>query len=238
MLDNFCRSTNQLLSTLSHIEYQHLAPYLQEVTLKSGEILYEPNELINIVYFPEQTIISLILVMSDNSMTEIASVGREGMIGLPVLLDDRVSTSRAIVKISGRAIALAADIFRQKFYQSRELQQLLWLYTQIRLNYLAQIASCQSHHAIEQRLARWLLLICDSRKQDIVPLTQKFIAQILGVRRASITEAAIYLQKSGAIAYRRGEITILNRPQLESIACECYGAIKKQFSRLSMSEEE
>lgn len=230
MLD---KSTNQLLSTLSDIEYQHLVPYLQTVTLKSGQVLFEPNEPIIQVYFPEQTIISLVLMMSNNSMTEIASVGREGMIGLPVLLNSKLSNSRAIVKISGKAIAISADVLQEKFAQSRELQQRLLLYTQIRLNYLAQIASCKSHHTIEQRLARWLLLICDSTKQQIVPLTQKFIAQMLGVRRASITETAIHLQKLGVISYRRGEITVLNRQQLKSTACECYGAIQKQFNRLS-----
>ena len=176
--------------------------------------------------------ISLVSVMEDGSTTEIGLVGNEGMVGLPIFLGGNVTTNSAIVQIEGNAVKMDAAILKSEFERGGQLQKKLLLYTQARLTQISQIAACKSHHLIEERLARWLLSVNDCVNQPELPLTQKFISQMLGVRRASVTEAAIALQKAGFISYRRGQITILNRKELEQAACECYSLIQKEFKRL------
>ncbi|MBE9214308.1 Crp/Fnr family transcriptional regulator [Plectonema cf. radiosum LEGE 06105] len=223
---------NKLLMALPPGEYQRLIPYLKPVNLVLGQVIYEPYQLIKEVYFPNRAMISLVSMMKDGSTTEIGLVGNEGMVGIPVFLGGNVTTNRAIVQIEGNAMKMDADVLRGEFTRGEKLQKNLLLYTQARLTQVSQIAACKSHHLIEERFARWLLSVHDCVNQDELPLTQKFISEMLGVRRASVTEAAIALQKAELIKYSRGIITILKRKELEQAACECYSLIKNEFRRL------
>ena len=229
--------TNPLLRTLIEVTDRRLLCHLEEVLLESGQILYESGEEITDVYFPQDSArCSTLLVMSDKSTIEIISIGIEGFLGLSLILGSNLTNTRSIVQISGRAIKLSGNAIRQEFKQGEKLQQLILLYTQTQLNQISQIAACRSHHEIEQRLARWLLLIYDNSQQSTLPLTQKFISVMLGVRRASITEVAISFQKQGIIQYSRGQITLLDRSKLEFVACECYSKIKSEYKRLLESK--
>jgi CRP-like cAMP-binding protein len=232
MSDSSFVGINQLLYTLIKVTNQRLLPYLEEVSLTSGQIIQESGSKITDVYFPKTTRVTSLLVMSDKSTIEIISIGNEGLANLSIVLGSDIANNRLIAQIAGTAIKLSADVIKQEFNRGEDLQQILLLYTQEQLNQIYQIAACRSHHNLEQRLARWLLLICDHVDQDTLPLTQKFISVMLGVRRASITEMAIAFQKQGIIKYSRGQITILDRLKLESIACECYGKIKSEYKRL------
>ncbi|MBE9042123.1 Crp/Fnr family transcriptional regulator [Oscillatoriales cyanobacterium LEGE 11467] len=223
---------NQILAALPHSEYQRLIPHLEEIPLTVGNVLYEPSQPILEVYFPNLAMVSLVSILSGNLTTGIGLVGCEGMVGMPVFLGNDRTTTQAIVQISGSAMKLSANVLANEFNRAKHLQKLLLLYTQIQLGQISQISACKSHHTIEQQLACWLLLIRDCIQQDILPLTQKSISTMLAVRRASITEAAILLQNAGIIHYRRGQIVILNRSELESKSCECYGLIQKEFARL------
>ncbi|MEM9927383.1 MAG: Crp/Fnr family transcriptional regulator [Cyanobacteria bacterium P01_D01_bin.50] len=225
-------SANQLLTALPAGEYQRLIPYLKPVSLVLGQTVYEPKELIEEVYFPIGAMISLVSIMTDGSTTEVGLVGNEGMVGLPILLGGQYSTNRVIVQIEGNAMKMDGNVLRREFERGKQLQKKLLLYTQARLTQMSQIAACKSHHLIEERLARWLLCVNDCVKKNELPLTQKLISEMLGVRRASVTEAAIALQKAGLIRYSRGQITILKRKELEKAACECYGLISSEFKRL------
>ena len=232
MFDSPSLSANQLLMALPPEEYERLVPYLEPVSLALGQVIYEPKQLIKEVYFPLEAMISLVSIMKDGSTTEIGLVGGEGMVGLPVFLGGNSATNRAIVQVEGNAIKMDASVLKSEFERGEQLQKKLLLYTQARLTQMSQIAACKSHHLIEERFARWLLCVNDCVKKNELPLTQKFISEILGVRRASVTEAAIALQKAGLIRYRRGQITILKRKELEQAACECYGLIQNEFKRL------
>ena len=232
MLDSPQISANQLLTALPPGEYERLIPYLEPVHLALGQIIYEPKQLIKQVYFPLGAMISLVSVMKDGSTTEIGLVGTEGMIGLPTFLGGNIATSRVIVQVEGNAVKMDASILKSEFERGKQLQTKLLLYTQARLTQVSQITACKSHHLIEERLARWLLCVNDCVSKPELPLTQKFISEMLGVRRASVTEAAGALQKAGLISYSRGQITILKRNELEQAACECYGLIQNEFNRL------
>jgi len=226
------RSGNQLLNALPDAEYQSLVPYLESVNLNSGQILFQPGESITEVYFPHQAIISLALKIAEKSTTEITMIGNQGMVGLPVILGSQSTTNYGIVQIPGSAMKLSADILKSEFHRGGSLQKLLLLYTQTQLIQISQLAVCRAHHSIPQRFTRWLLSVDDCHQQENLPLTHKFIAQMMGVRRASITNAAQELQKQNIISYGRGKITIRDRAALESMTCECYGKIKSVFPRL------
>jgi CRP-like cAMP-binding protein len=232
MFDSPSLSANQLLMALPPGEYQRLVPYLEPVSLALGQVIYEPKQLIKEVYFPLEAMISLVSIMKDGSTTEIGLVGSEGMVGLPVFLGGNSATNLAIVQVEGNALKMDASILKSEFERGKQLQAKLLLYTQARLTQVSQIAACKSHHLIEERLARWLLCVNDCVNKPELPLTQKFISEMLGVRRASVTEAAQALQKAGFISYSRGQITILKRKELEEAACECYGLIHNEFKRL------
>ncbi|MEA5595526.1 Crp/Fnr family transcriptional regulator [Rivularia sp. UHCC 0363] len=225
-------SINKLLMALPPGEYQRLIPYLKPIDLALGQVIYEPQQVIKEVYFPLGAMISLVSIMKNGSTTEIGLVGNEGMIGIPVFLGGNITTNRAIVQIEGNAMKMDASVLREEFLKGQQLQKNLLLYTQARLTQISQIAACKSHHLIEARFARWLLSIHDCVQKSELPLTQKFISEMLGVRRASVTEAAIALQKAELIKYSRGQITVLKRKELEQAACECYGLIKNEFTRL------
>lgn len=237
MLEASYNFSNKLLSALTNSVLERLKPYLEEVSLAQGQILHKSGELITEVYFPENASISLVLILSDNSTTEIGLVGNEGMVGLSAILGGKSTTSHSMVQIAGTAVKLPSQILQKEFNRGEELKKLLLLYTQAQLTQIAQIAVCQSHHVIEQRLARWLLLVRDCTEKNVLPLTQKSISMMLGVRRASVTEAAISLQQANIITYSRGQIAIIDSPKLESFACECYSKIKKEYTRLLNQSE-
>lgn len=232
MFDSPQMSSNKLLIALPPGEYQRLISSLEPVNLVLGQVIYEPQQVIKEIYFPMGAMISLVSIMKDGSTTEVGLVGNEGMIGLPVFLGGNITTNRAIVQIEGNAMKMDASCLRREFERGEQLHKNLLLYTQARLTQISQIAACKSHHVIEERFARWLLSVHDCVNDGELPLTQKFISEMLGVRRASVTQAAIALQKAKLISYSRGHITILNRKKLEEAACECYGLIKNEFTRL------
>lgn len=224
--------SNKLLSALPNNVLERLRPHFEEVSLIQGQILHNSSKPITEVYFPNQASISLVLILSDKSTTEIGVVGNEGMVGLPAILGGKCTTNDSIVQISGTAVKISSQILQEEFNRGEELQKLLLLYTQAQFTQIAQIAACQSHHVIEQRLARWLLLVRDCVNKNTLPLTQKSISMMLGVRRASVTEAAISLQQANIITYSRGQIIITNPQNLEAFACECYSKIKQEYHRL------
>ena len=223
---------NQILTALPLDEYQRLTKHLKPVNLISGTILLEPHEPITTIYFPQRAMISLVSIMMDGSTTEIGLIGNEGMIGLPAILGGSSTTSRTIVQVSGSALEISAEIIRQEFQRGERLYELLLLYTQALLTQVSQSAACNRQHNIEERLARWLLSVQDCILQDELPLTQEFIANMLGTRRSGVTVAAGILQQAGIIRYSRGRITILDQKGLEETACECYHLVQDEFIRL------
>lgn len=222
-----------LLSVLPKSEYEQLEPDLQEVTLTRGEILYNPYEVYTYAYFPQTAMISLVTTMEDGATTEVSLVGNEGIIGLPIILGGEYDPYQAMVQVGGTALKLDGEILEQRFQQSGStFQTLLLLYTQAQLTRAAQMTACNRQHTIQERLARWLLSVYDCVQQEELPLTQEFIATMLGTQRSGVTIAANVLQTAGMIQYHRGKITITNRELLEEVACECYHIIKSEYDRL------
>ncbi|MBW4536946.1 MAG: Crp/Fnr family transcriptional regulator [Pleurocapsa minor HA4230-MV1] len=232
MSDHADLPINQILAALPPAEYRRLASHLKQVNLISGEILLEPNEPIRKIYFPQRAMISLVSIMVDGSTTEIGLIGNEGMIGLTAILGGYSTTSRTIVQISGSALEVPAEVVLEEFQRGEKLQKLLLLYTQALLTQVSQSAACNRQHNIEERLARWLLSVQDCILKDELPLTQEFIANMLGTRRSGVTVAAGILQQAGIIRYSRGKITILSQQALEETACECYHLVQNEFIRL------
>ena len=222
-------SNNRLLTALPEIVYQRLEPYFTFVSLPVGEICYEALEKIDTVYFPNTALISLVSTLSDGFTSEISLVGSTGMIGLPVILGSGYSQHRAFIQVSGSIVKISASILKNEFDTGGELQKLLLAYVEDRLNEVAQLSICNRHHNIEERMARWLLMVQDFVQSDELPLTQEFIGQMLGVNRPGVTLTAGAFQRSGLIRYTRGKISILNRNALEDVACECYQLFHKHF---------
>lgn len=225
-------SKNRLLTALPVEEYERLLPKLESVSLPVKQVLYEPNKPIEYVYFVNHGVISLLNIMEDGTIVEIATVGNEGMVGLPVFLGGDTIPCRAFVQLPGDAIRMKADVFKYLVNQGSPLHGLLQRYTQALFNQVAQSAACNRVHSIEERCSRWLLMTRDRVNSDDFPLTQEFLSQMLGVRRPSVSVVAAILQKAGLIRYSRGKITILDRLGLEASACECYAIIKQEFDRL------
>lgn len=223
---------NQLLAALPDQEYQRLVPHLEEVSLTLGKILYQPGEPILHVYFPNRAMVSLVTLLTNGSTTEVGMVGKEGMVGIPVFLGDGMAINQAVVQLEGTAMKMDASILKREFERGGRLQRLLLFYTQTLLNQVSQTAACNRQHRLEQRLARWLLSAQDSISGSELRLTQEFLGNMLGTRRATVTVAAGKLQEAGAIRYYRGKITILNRKLLETLACECYNVVKQECDRL------
>lgn len=224
-------SKNKLLAALSKSEYQRLLPQLEQVFLPSGQILHKPGEPIKFVYFPTSAMISLTAPV-ENLTIEIGLVGNQGIVGLPVFWGGNSTINTAIAQIKGNTMKLDADVFRSEYSQSGTLRKLLLIYTQALFTQVSQNGACRANHTIEKQLARWLLSIQDSIQQAEFALTQEFISQMLGVRRASVSEAAMALQKAELIRYSRGRIKIINRTGLESATCSCYHLIKSELIRL------
>jgi CRP-like cAMP-binding protein len=226
------KTANQLLKSLTEAEYQRLAFYLEPVTLSRGEVLYHPDQPITHVYFPNCGTVSLLSTFEDGGSVEVGMVGKEGMFGVSVFLGHISTPLEAIVQMAGDAMRMRAEVLQEEFRKCGPFHNLLLRYTQAFITQIAQSAACNRAHPTEGRLVRWLLM-CDDRAQSgELHLTHEFIARMLGIRRASVTEAAGQLQVRGLIKCKRGRINILDRSSLEAASCECYTVMKKEFIRL------
>lgn len=223
---------NYLLAALSPEVQARLFPHLELVTLPLGKVLYESGDTLRHVYFPTDSIVSLLYVMEDGASAEISVVGNEGLIGVSLFMGGESTPSRAIVQSAGAAYRLLGQRLKDEFNRHGELLQLMLRYTQALLTQMAQTAVCNRHHSIDQQLCRWLLLSLDRLSGNQLVMTQELIANMLGVRREGVTEAAGKLQSAGVIQYRRGQITVLDREKLEARCCECYAVVKKETDRL------
>lgn len=223
---------NRLLAALGASELARLLPHLEPVNLKLGEVIYEPNQRVSYAYFPTTSIISLQYIMDTGACAEAAGVGNEGMLGLPLLLGGNTTPSTAIVQTAGHAFKLEQSILKKEFNAGGILQKLLLRYTQAVMTQMFQTAACNRHHSVEQQLCRWLLMTVDRIPSGELLMTQELVANMLGVRRESITEAAGSLQNADCIRYRRGHISVLDRKKLEHKTCECYSVVKEEFVRL------
>ena len=223
---------NNLLESLPREEYLRTLPNLELVTMSLGHSLYEPGMQMRHVYFPTDAIVSLLCVMENGASAEIAVVGKEGIVGVSLFMGGETTPSRAVVQSAGHAYRLRGQILKDEFYRAGPMQRLLLRYTQALLTQMAQTAVCNRHHTLDQQFCRWLLLSLDRLGSNELIMTQELIANMLGVRREGVTEAAGNVQKSGLIRYHRGHITILDRKRLEDRACECYQVVKKEYDRL------
>lgn len=223
---------NRLLAALPDAEYQRLVANLEFVELSLKQVLYNSGEPITHVYFPHRAIASLTYTFEDGSTNEVGMVGNEGMVGLPVILGGGKTNTDAFVQVADGATRMRAAQFKAEFDRGGPLQGLLLRYTQGLFTQISQTASCNKHHSIEERLARWLLMVSDRVESDTFSLTQEFIAQMLGARRSGVTVAAGTLSQAGIIHYNRGQISILSREVLEATSCECYSIVKNEFNRL------
>ena len=223
---------NYLLAALSAAERERLYPHLQLVPMPLGKVLYESGDLLHHVYFPTNTIVSLLYVLADGASAEISVVGNEGLIGIALFMGGDTTPSRAIVQSAGSAYRLTGQLLKDEFHRNGEAQLLLLRYTQSLITQMAQTAVCNRHHSVDQQLCRWLLLSLDRLASNQLVMTQELIANMLGVRREGVTEAAGKLDNLGVIRYARGRITVLDRPKLEQLCCECYAVVKKESDRL------
>ncbi|MDO9205464.1 Crp/Fnr family transcriptional regulator [Methylotenera sp.] len=223
---------NHLLDALLDIDFERLNPNLELVELPLGKVLYEPGEKLKYVYFPTTCIVSLLYVMENGASAEIAVVGNEGILGISIFMGGDSTPSRAVVQSVGHGYRIKAQILKNEFNQTGPLQRLLLRYTQALITQMAQTAVCNRHHTVEQQLCRWLLLSIDRLSSNELHMTQELIANMLGVRREGVTEAAGKLQRAGLIDYTRGRITVIDRPGLENKVCECYQVVKTEFDRL------
>ncbi len=223
---------NLLLAALPDAEWQRWAPQLEAVELPLGRVLYESGVALTHIYFPTTAIVSLLYVMEDGASAEIAVVGREGLVGVSLFMGGESTPSRAVVQSAGRGFRLSASALKDEFKQSGPVLHLLLRYTQALITQMAQTAVCNRHHTLDQQLCRWLLLSLDRLDGDDLVMTQELIANMLGVRREGVTEAALKLQRAGLIRYARGRITALDRHGLEARSCECYAVVKKEYDRL------
>lgn len=225
-------TNNRLLAALPAAEYGRLHPRLEPVSMPIGAVVYESGSRLDYVYFPTTSIVSLLYVMEDGASAEIAMVGNEGLVGIALFMGGETTPSRAVVQSAGSAYRLPGRAMKEEFVRGGAMQHLLLRYTQALLTQMAQTAVCNRHHSVDQQLCRWLLLSLDRLPTDKLIMTQEQIANMLGVRREGVTEAAGKLQSAGLIKYSRGRITVLDRPGLEALVCECYGVVKTEFGRL------
>jgi len=222
---------NHLLAALPDAEWQRWLPQLEMVEMPLGQVLYESGSTLSHVYFPISAIVSLLYVMEDGASAEIAVVGNEGIVGIALFMGGESTSSRAVVQSAGQGMRLKARVIKDEFNRAPVLHLLL-RYTQALITQMAQTAVCNRHHSLDQQLCRWLLLSLDRLHGSELAMTQELIANMLGVRREGVTEAALKLQKAGLIRYARGRISVLDRPGLEKRSCECYAVVKKEYDRL------
>ena len=232
MLDPNDPCQNHLLDALPAAERARLFPHLELVQMPLGQAVSEPGMIMRHVYFPTTCIVSLLYVMEDGASAEIAVVGNEGIVGVSLFMGGESTTSRAVVQSAGYAYRLTSKHLKDAFFFAGPLQHLLLAYTQALITQMSQTAVCNRHHSVDQQLCRWLLLSLDRLESNELNMTQELIANMLGVRREGVTEAAGELQRAGLIHYKRGKITVDDRAGLEARVCECYRVVKKEFDRL------
>lgn len=223
---------NHLLAAMLDAEFDRLSPHLELVPLRLGDVLYESGGKLPYVYFPTTAIVSLHYLLENGGSSEIAGVGNEGVLGVSLFMGGNTTPSRAVVQTGGHAYRLKANIIMDEFNRAGPVMRLMLRYTQALITHMSQTAVCNRHHSVEQQLCRWLLLTLDRLPSNELTMTQELIANMLGVRREGVTEAAGKLQNYGYISYRRGHITVLDRAGLEGKVCECYEVVKKEFTRL------
>jgi CRP-like cAMP-binding protein len=223
---------NCLLAALPKSDYERLLPHLELIPMGLGDVLYESGSQLCHVYFPTTSIVSLLYVMEDGASAEIAIVGNEGILGISLFMGGDTTPSRAVVQSAGHGVRLKADLLKSEFGRFGPTMHLLLRYTQALITQMAQTAVCNRHHSVDQQLCRWLLLSLDRLPSNELAMTQELIANMMGVRREGVTEAAGKLQDAGLIRYSRGKITVLDRRGLEARSCECYQVVKTEFDRL------
>lgn len=223
---------NALLAAMPEAERSRWLPHLELVELEQGTVLHEAGNRLTHVYFPSTALASLICVMDDGASTEVAVVGNEGVVGISIFMGGESTTSRAVVQSAGLAYRLKAREMLNEFNRAGPVMHLLLRYTQALITQMAQTAVCNRHHSVDQQLCRWLLLCLDRLQSNQLDVTQEVIANMLGVRREGVTEAAGRLHAAGLVTYRRGHITVLDRVELERRSCECYSIVKMEYARL------
>jgi CRP-like cAMP-binding protein len=223
---------NLLLRALSAGVLQRWSSNLEPLEMPLGTVLYEAGQTSDYVYFPTTSIVSLLYRMENGASAEIAVVGNEGMVGISLFMGGGSTSSRALVQSGGAGFRMPADKFKKEFNRSSAVLHLLLRYTQALITQMAQTAVCNRHHSLDQQLCRWLLLSLDRLQGDKLQMTQKLIADMLGVRREGVTQAALHLQEAGLIRYVRGHITVLDRKKLETRSCECYAVVNTEYHRL------
>jgi CRP-like cAMP-binding protein len=223
---------NFLLAALPDAEWRRWQPQLEKVEMPLGQVLYESGATLAYVYFPITSIVSLLYVMENGASAEIAVVGNEGLVGVSLFMGGQSTPSRAVVQSAGQGFRLKARLMKDEFNRAGPVLHLLLRYTQALITQMSQTAVCNRHHSLDQQLCRWLLLSLDRLQGNELVMTQELIANMLGVRREGVTEAALKLQHAGLISYARGHIVVLDRPGLEKRTCECYAVVKKEYDRL------
>lgn len=223
---------NHVLSSLPPEEAARLFPQLKLVEMPLGMSVYESGVVQRFIYFPTNSIVSLLYVLEDGASAEIAVVGNEGAVGVSLFMGGETTPSRAVVQSAGFAFKLSSHALKQEFERHGHMLQVLLRYTQSLITQMTQTAVCNRHHSVDQQLCRWLLLSLDRLSGPHLKMTQELIADMLGVRREGVTTAAGKLQKLGVIRYRRGQITVIDRPKLEQLSCECYSVVKRETDRL------
>jgi len=223
---------NHLLGALGAEEFNRLSANLEPIDMPLGQVLYEPSEHLKYVYFPITSIVSMLYLLENGASAEIAIVGNEGILGISLFMGGETTTSRAVVQSAGVGYRLKSKFLKEEFKLNGQMMRLLLRYTQALMTQMAQTAVCNRHHSLEQQLCRWLLLSLDRLESNELIMTQELIANMLGVRREGVTEAAGKLQRLEIIQYHRGHITVLDRASLEKQCCECYLVVKNEFNRL------
>lgn len=224
--------TNHLLAALPDTIWERWEPLLEPVELPLGQVIYESGATMSHVYFPTTAIVSLLYVLEDGGSAEIAVVGFEGLVGIALFMGGESTPSRAVVQSAGQGYRMSARFLKQEFNAFGPVMHLLLRYTQALITQMAQTAVCNRHHSLDQQLCRWLLLSLDRLPGPDLLMTQELIANMLGVRREGVTEAALKLQRAGLIKYARGHISVLDRPGLEARTCECYEVVRREYGRL------
>lgn len=223
---------NHLLAALPELEWQRWSPELEAVEMPLGHVVYEPGAIPTHVYFPTTAIVSLLYVLANGASAEIAVIGNDGLVGVASFMGGDSTLNRAVVQSAGSGFRMKAEILKREFACSAPVLHVLLRYTQALLTQMAQTAVCNRHHTVDQQLCRWLLLSLDRLESEHLVMTQELISNMLGVRREGVTEAALKLQKASVIRYSRGHITVIDRTKLESLTCECYAVVKREYDRL------
>ena len=230
--DSHTPQRNHLLAALPAAEREQVYPHLQLVEMPLGKVVYEPGDVLRYAYFPTDCIVSLLYVLEDGASTEISIVGNDGLIGIALFMGGETSPRRAVVQSAGYAYRMLGKTLNELFHRNETIRLLLLRYTQALITQMAQTVVCNRHHSVDQQLCRWLLLSLDRLPSNELTITHDLIASMLGIRREGVTEAVNKLQRVGVINHSRGHITVLDRPALERLTCECYSMVKRETDRL------